>query len=147
MLLEWKRRRDWHRSEHSCKERLTLHTRVARITVASAKQKGRKAQQEVRDSLLEHIYSPAGLTIDDVVSRSLGANGEDICLSSTAKSVLDICIEVKNCEKLNVPKTLLDHHKKYESSQSLKVLAHRRNRSPMLATLLWSDLIRLLKAL
>ncbi len=64
----------------------------------SAKNKGRKFQQWIRDKIIE-VFD---LSPDDVQSRSTGAGGEDIMLSSNAKKVFPYAIEAKNVERLNV---------------------------------------------
>jgi len=61
-------------------------------TARSAKAKGRKGQQEVRDALLKSFPE---LHPDDVKSQIMGVNGEDIVLSPRAREVLPLSIEVK----------------------------------------------------
>jgi hypothetical protein len=65
----------------------------------SAKAKGRRLQQWVRDTLL--AFCPA-LTPDDIRSTSMGAAGEDILLSPAARQVYPFSIEAKCQESLNV---------------------------------------------
>lgn len=65
----------------------------------SAKAKGRRLQQWVRDTLLS--LCPA-LTPDDIRSTSMGAQGEDIQLSPAACAVYPFSIECKNTEKINI---------------------------------------------
>jgi hypothetical protein len=55
------------------------------ISTASAKSKGRKLQQTVRDAVLAQYPD---LTEDDVRSCPMGSNGEDIQLSTAAKAAL-----------------------------------------------------------
>lgn len=112
---------------------------------SSCKQKGRKGQQEIRDSLLESIYIPAGLEELDVRSTSMGVSGCDIQLSPAAKKVLDIEVEVKVVEALSVVSTFKKHFEKYKATAALKLLAHRRNHQEMLVTLRWADFIEILK--
>ena len=64
----------------------------------SAKAKGRKLQQWVRDLILESFP----LESDDVRSTSMGAGGEDVLLSPAARKYFPFSIECKNVEKLNV---------------------------------------------
>jgi len=64
----------------------------------SAKAKGRKLQQWVRDLILESFP----LEADDVRSTSMGAGGEDVLLSPAARRYFPFSIECKNVEKLNV---------------------------------------------
>lgn len=63
------------------------------ITTASAKQKGRKHQQWVRDIILS-LY-PQQLLPDDVKSTSSGAGGEDVQLSPAARRLFPYSIECK----------------------------------------------------
>lgn len=59
----------------------------------SAKAKGRKLQQWVRDFILETFTN---LEPDDVRSTSMGATGEDVQLSPQARKVVPFQIECKN---------------------------------------------------
>ena len=61
-------------------------------STASAKAKGRKGQQEIRDRLLKAFPE---LHPDDIKSQIMGVNGEDIVLSPRAREVLPVSIEVK----------------------------------------------------
>lgn len=63
----------------------------------SAKAKGRRLQQWVRDLIL-HI-SHGDLLQDDVRSTSMGAGGEDVLLSPAARSLFPVSIECKNLAK------------------------------------------------
>lgn len=65
----------------------------------SAKSKGRRLQQWVRDLILE--LNPE-LTNDDVRSTSMGATGEDVQLSPKARSLVDYQIECKNKSEVSV---------------------------------------------
>lgn len=66
---------------------------------SSAKAKGRRLQQLVRDHLLARFN---GLTEDDVRSTPMGVAGDDIQLSSAAKSRIPYAFECKNQERVNV---------------------------------------------
>lgn len=66
---------------------------------SSAKQKGRKHQQWVRDKLLE--FAPE-LQKDDIKSTSMGAGGEDVQLSPAARKVYPWQIECKSRAKIAV---------------------------------------------
>lgn len=59
----------------------------------SAKAKGRRLQQDIRDLILGTFPE---LQPDDVRSTSMGAGGEDIQLSPAARRFLPIQIECKN---------------------------------------------------
>lgn len=63
------------------------------VTTASRKAKGRRLQQWVRDLILG--LSPT-LTEDDVRSTSMGAGGEDVLLSSSARTLWPFSIECKS---------------------------------------------------
>lgn len=66
---------------------------------SSAKAKGRRLQQWVRDRMLALI---SGLGENDVVSRSSGAGGTDLILSPRAFHYFPIAAECKNVERVNV---------------------------------------------
>jgi len=63
------------------------------MKTSSAKAKGRKLQQWVRDLILR-IHRT--LEADDVRSTSMGAGGEDVLLSPKARSLVPVSIECKN---------------------------------------------------
>lgn len=64
----------------------------------SAKAKGRKFQQWVRDRLIEVL----SIHPEDIESRSMGAGGEDLIMARAARAAFPYSIECKNVEKLNV---------------------------------------------
>ena len=64
----------------------------------SAKAKGRKLQQWVRDQLIEH----RDIHPEDIESRSMGAGGEDLIMARAARERFPFSVECKNVEKLNV---------------------------------------------
>ena len=64
----------------------------------SAKGKGRRFQQWVRDMLIEH----RDVHPEDIESRSMGAGGEDIIMARDARKKFPFSIECKNVEKVNV---------------------------------------------
>lgn len=65
----------------------------------SAKAKGRRLQQQIVQDLLE-VFPHLGE--DDVRSTSMGAGGEDIQLSASARRSIPYSIEAKNQERVNV---------------------------------------------
>lgn len=69
------------------------------ISPQSAKAKGRRLQQHVRDTILEAYPS---LESDDVRSTSMGAGGEDVQLSPAARKLFPYSIECKNLAKIAV---------------------------------------------
>ena len=64
----------------------------------SAKAKGRRLQQWIRDQLIEKLE----VHPEDVESRSMGAGGEDLIMARAAREKFPYSIECKNQEKLNV---------------------------------------------
>ena len=70
----------------------------AAMRTQSAKAKGRRLQQSVAADL-QQAFS---LEPDDVRSTSMGANGEDVLLSSAAREKFPYSIECKNTERLNL---------------------------------------------
>lgn len=111
---------------------------------SSAKQKGRKFQQQIRDALRE-VGAQHGLQPEDVESRGMGQQGEDIILTPAYRQLLNLDIECKARESLVVPTVFEDHYAKYKDKPSLKLLIHKRNRTEPLVTLRWADLLNLLK--
>ena len=65
----------------------------------SAKNKGKRLQNQVRDLLLEKFQQ---LEEDDVRSTTMGDSGEDILLSPAARKLFPFSVECKNQEKLNI---------------------------------------------
>ena len=65
---------------------------------SSAKQKGRKFQQWVRDILINTL----GIDAEDIESRSMGAGGEDLIMARAAREKFPYSIECKNQESLNI---------------------------------------------
>jgi hypothetical protein len=66
---------------------------------SSAKAKGRRLQQHVRDRIRATFPS---LHPDDVQSRSSGSNGEDVMLSPAARDLVPFSIECGNQERVNI---------------------------------------------
>lgn len=69
------------------------------ISVQSAKAKGRKLQQWVRDLILTTFPS---LEPDDVKSCAMGSNGEDIQLSPAARKLFPYQVEAKARAKIAI---------------------------------------------
>ena len=67
----------------------------------SAKAKGRRFQQWVRDLLIEDL----DIHPEDIESRSMGAGGEDLIMARAAREKFPMSIECKNQEKVNVWKS------------------------------------------
>ena len=78
---------------------MTLVDTQKKNSPKTAKAKGRRLQQLVVKKLL--LLLP-GVQPDDIQSRSMGANGEDIMLSPYARSKFPYSVECKNQEKINL---------------------------------------------
>lgn len=69
------------------------------MRTSSAKAKGRRLQQELRDALLEQFPQ---LQPDDIRSTGMGQSGEDLLLSPAARALLPFAFECKNQEALSI---------------------------------------------
>lgn len=107
----------------------------------SAKAKGRKLQQQLRDALINEL----GVDPEDVESRSMGAGGEDLILAKAARKLFPFSPECKNQEKLNIWSSLEQAEKNSESGEPL--LVFKRNRSKVYAVLQLPTLLKLLNAI
>ena len=90
----------------------------------SAKAKGRKLQQWVRDQLIEQL----DVHPEDIESRSMGAGGEDLIMARAARQKFPFSIECKNVEKLNVweaYKQADENSKNYEPVVVMKKNNHK----------------------
>ena len=106
----------------------------------SAKNKGKRLQNSVRDILLETFNQ---LEPDDIRSAIMGESGEDIKLSPAARKLIPYSFECKNQEKLNIWSSL---EQAEENAQKGKpVLVFKRNRSKTYAVLQLEDFIELIK--
>ena len=93
----------------------------------SAKNKGKRLQNAIRDLILEHFPQ---LEPDDVVSTLMGDSGTDIKLSHAARQKFPYSVESKNQEKLNVWSSLEQAEKNVKEG-TYPVLFFKRNRSKM----------------
>ena len=100
------------------------------MKTSSAKAKGRRLQQKVRDLLLETFTE---LEPDDIRSTSMGVSGEDLQLSPAARKLIPFAIECKNQEKINVWDSLKQAEE--NSGDYDPVLIFKRNRSKTYAVI------------
>lgn len=92
----------------------------------SAKAKGRRLQQWLRDLLIEKL----DVHPEDIESRSMGAGGEDLIMARAARKKFPYSIECKNQENVNVWKAYEqaeENSGKYEPIVVLK----RNNTKPL----------------
>ena len=87
----------------------------------SAKAKGRRLQQWVRDQLIEHLM----VNEEDVESRSMGASGEDLIMARDARRKFPYSIECKNVEKLKQERTQIKDYSEEEWSRYQQALIQK----------------------
>ena len=105
----------------------------------SAKNKGKRLQNKIRDLILEKfdILEP-----DDVRSITMGDSGEDILLSPAARRLFPFSVECKNQEKLNIWSAL--EQAEENSGNHSPLVIFKRNRSKTYAVLEFDKLLELL---
>ena len=106
----------------------------------SAKAKGRRLQNKIRDLLLEEFKE---LEPDDIRTAIMGETGEDIKLSPAARKKIPYSFECKNQEKINIWESLKQAESNSEKGKP--VLIFKRNRSKTYAVLEIEDFISLIK--
>jgi len=105
----------------------------------SAKNKGKRLQNNVRDLILEKFQQ---LEEDDVRSITMGDSGEDILLSPAARKLFPFSVECKNQEKLNIWSSL--EQTETNAGKHTPLLIFKRNRSKTYAVLQLDDLMKML---
>ena len=105
----------------------------------SAKNKGKRLQNSVRDLILEKFNQ---LEEDDVRSITMGDSGEDILLSPAARKLFPFSVECKNQEKLNIWSSL--EQTETNAGKHTPLLIFKRNRSKTYAVLQLDDLMKML---
>tara|TARA_Y100001963_G_C6674160_1_gene396551 strand:- start:229 stop:576 length:348 start_codon:yes stop_codon:yes gene_type:complete len=91
----------------------------------SAKNKGKRLQNSVRDLILETFKEE--LEKDDVRSTTMGESGEDIQLSPAARKLFPFAVECKNQERLNIWDAL--HQAEWNANEHIPLLVFKRNNS------------------
>ena len=99
------------------------------MKTSSAKQKGRKLQQWMRDLLIEKL----GVLPEDIESRSMGSQGEDLIMARAAREKFPLSIECKNQEAVNVWKSY--EQASENSGEYEPVLVIKRNKSKPLVVI------------
>ena len=107
----------------------------------SAKNKGRKLQNLVRDQL-RSVFMEI-LEKNDIESQVMGMSGEDIVLSPAAKKVIRYSFECKNQERLNLWSSLEQAESNCEDRQPS--LVFKRNRSKIFVAIEFDHFIELIK--
>ena len=97
----------------------------------SAKNKGKRLQNKVRD-LLQEAYK-GRLEPDDIKSQIMGMSGEDIVLSPAARRLIPYSFECKNQEALNIWSSL--EQAETNAGDYDPVLIFKRNRTKTYAVI------------
>ena len=105
----------------------------------SAKNKGKRLQNKVRDLILEKFNQ---LEPDDVRSVTMGESGEDILLSPAARKLFPFSTECKNQEKINIWSSL--EQAESNSGKHIPIVIFKRNRSKTYVALEFEKLLELL---
>ena len=105
----------------------------------SAKNKGKRLQNKIRDLILEKFNQ---LEPDDVRSVTMGESGEDILLSPAARKLFPFSTECKNQEKLNIWSSL--EQAETNSGKHIPIVIFKRNRSKTYVALEFEKLLELL---
>ena len=92
---------------------------------SSAKAKGRRLQNEIRELILENFPQ---LHPDDVKCAIMGETGVDLHLSPLARDIFPYSIEAKNVEKLNIW-SALEQSESNAKQDTTPILFFRRNHS------------------
>ena len=107
----------------------------------SCKSKGRRLQQKVASDIRDAFLH---LTEDDCHSTPMGTHGEDVRLSSVARECVNLSIECKNVEKINIWECLRQCETNTRDGAT-PCLIFSRNRSPNYAVIPWENLLELHK--
>jgi hypothetical protein len=95
------------------------------VKTSSAKAKGRKLQQHVRDRLLD--LHP-DLTLDDIASCPMGSTGCDIILSQAAKRAIPFDIECKSRARIGLVYDALEQARRSPDRIPMAVVKADRKR-------------------
>jgi len=94
------------------------------MKTASAKAKGRRLCQKVKETLLSWAPDLSG---DDIVVTSSGDTGEDLKLSPAARAVYPLAIECKNQESINIW-AALEQARGHQREDAFPAVCFTRNR-------------------
>lgn len=95
----------------------------------SAKAKGRKLQQWVRDKIIEY-FREWGVAPEDVKSTSMGAGGEDVTLSPFAREMFPYSVECKSHKSMAIYK-YYDQAKSNSGDNEPLLIVKINNREPL----------------
>ena len=122
------------------RQRRTTTTRSSRIKVSSAKAKGRRLQQWVRDYLHSNLK---GIEKEDVTSTPGGVNGPDIGLSPLARKLFPWTVECKSRSSFSIYEALEQAERNLiKNTKPIAIL--KGDRKQPLALLYAEDLLEIL---
>ena len=104
-----------------------------RITVGSAKAKGRRLQKWVCKRISELTGLPWGKD-EPIESRPMGQSGPDVRLDREAKKVFPFAVECKYCERWSIPSWVGQARENVSEGMDW-LLFVRRNRFPTIVIL------------
>lgn len=107
----------------------------------SAKNKGKRAQNMIREMILDHFPD---LHPDDVVSTLMGDSGTDIKLSHAARQKFPYSVESKNQERLQIW-AALEQAEINAKEGTEPILFFKRNHSKMYVALSAEHFFNLIK--
>lgn len=110
------------------------------MKTSSAKAKGRRLQNKVRDLLVAAFPS---LEPDDVKPAVMGESGKDIHLSPAAQKLIPIDIECKNQEKLNIWSSL-EQAEGNTSKNRVPAVIFKRNKSDIYICISFANFLSLI---
>ncbi len=126
------------------------------MRTSSCKAKGRRLQQEVRDTLLSKQWLPpwiaekvskeflVSLRPGDIAVAIMGESGEDIKFSPLAADLIPFSIECKNTETAS-PWAWMEQAKTNTPEGRIPLVVFKRNRSDTFCMLKFEDLLRVMK--
>ena len=106
----------------------------------SAKNKGKRLQNKVRDLLLETFNQ---LEPDDIKSAIMGESGEDIKLSPAARKLIPYSFECKNQERLNIWSAI--EQAEANASEYEPAIVFKRNRTKTYVAIRLEEFVELIK--
>ena len=109
------------------------------MKTSSAKAKGRKLQQWFANVLVETL----GLDEEDIESRPMGSQGEDIILGKQSRQLFPFSVECKNQEAVNVWKAYEQASENCKGYEPLVVI--KRNRHKPLVVMDAEKFVQLIK--
>ena len=122
------------------RQQRTTTTRSSRIKVSSAKAKGRRLQQWVRNYLHSNLK---GIEKDDVTSTPGGVNGPDIGLSPLARKLFPWTVECKSRSSFSIYEALEQAERNLiKNTKPIAIL--KGDRKQPLALLYAEDLLEIL---